>query len=216
MKKEREEQQAKVGTCIINPNSKWKLRWDIYIMVMMVMAAIFTPWQLAFVEDDTLGWIILNCTIDVSFLIDIIVTFFTAYYDEKAMNKVTDKKVIAKGYLKFWFWLDLLSIIPFDQILKSTSGDFGNMAKFTRVGRLYKMIRMIRMVKMIRLFKDRKKIVSNLDSVMKANAGCERLVFFLLGFIIFNHTFACVWLMLAGFNDEMNWRIAFTQRFLEK
>lgn len=39
--------------CIINPNSKWKLRWDMYIMIMMILASIFTPWQLAFVEDET-------------------------------------------------------------------------------------------------------------------------------------------------------------------
>ena len=75
--------------------------------------------------------------------------------------------------------------------------DFGNMAKFTRVGKLYKMIRMLRMVKMIRLLKDRKKIVTSLDSVLKVNAGFERLIFFVLGFVLFNHTISCLWIMLA-------------------
>ena len=166
-------------------------------MMMMMLAAIFTPWQLAFVEEETLEWTCLNFIIDCSFFIDIIVTFFTAYFDEIKLTLITDKKIIAKGYLKFWFWLDLISIIPFDQILKKTSGDFGNMAKFSRVGKLYKMIRMLRMVKMIRMFKDRKKIVANLDNILKVNAGFERLIFFFLGFGLFNHTFACVWIMLA-------------------
>ena len=71
------------------------------------------------------------------------------------------------------------------------------MAKFSRVGKLYKMIRMLRMVKMIRMFKDRKKIISNLDNILKVNAGYERLIFFFLGFVLFNHTFACLWIMLA-------------------
>ena len=166
-------------------------------MVNMIAAAIFTPWQLAFVEDETVMWTILNAIIDFSFLIDIIITFFTAYFDEKLMHLVIDKKVIAKKYLKFWFWMDLLSIIPFDRIFMEANSDFGNMAKFTRVGKLYKMIRMLRMVKMIRLLKDRKKIISSLDSVLKVNAGFERLIFFFLGFVLFNHTFSCLWIMLT-------------------
>ena len=187
----------KLVTCIIDPNSRWKLYWDIYIMVMMVIAALVTPWQLAFVELDTMDWFICNLIIDASFLIDLILTFFSAYFDEQKLVLVTDKKTVAKKYLKFWFWLDLLSIIPFDLILLKSSKDFGNMAKFTRMGKLYKMIRMLRMVKMIRLLKDRKKIISNLDNMLKVNAGYERLIFFLLGFCLFNHTFACLWVMLA-------------------
>ena len=93
-------------------------------MVNMIAAAIFTPWQLAFVEDETVMWTILNAIIDFSFLIDIIITFFTAYFDEKLMHLVTDKKVIAKKYLKFWFWMDLLSIIPFDRIFMEANSDY--------------------------------------------------------------------------------------------
>ena len=153
--------------------------------------------------------------IDLSFFFDILITFFTAYFDEEKLILVTDKKIIARGYVKFWFWLDLISIIPFDLILVHANGDFGNMAKFTRVGKLYKMIRMLRMVKMIRIFKDRKKIISNLDHILKANAGFERLSFFLFGFILFNHTFACLWIMLASFDENLNWRIAFRDKFID-
>ena len=52
-------------------------------MIMMIAAALLTPWQLAFVAEDTLEWIIVNAIIDTSFLIDIIVTFRTAFFDEK-------------------------------------------------------------------------------------------------------------------------------------
>lgn len=96
-------------------------------MFCMVMAAILTPLQLAFVEEDTIGWIIMSAIIDVSFFIDIILTFFSGYLDESSMQMIADKKVIANRYLKFWFWMDLLSIIPFDQIINNlnTGGDFG-------------------------------------------------------------------------------------------
>jgi len=86
-----EEQEAKDGVnqCIIMPSWPWKLRWDFYIMIMMVLAALLTPWQLAFVENDTIEWIIVNAIIDVSFLIDILVTFHTAFFDEVKHLMVT-------------------------------------------------------------------------------------------------------------------------------
>jgi len=86
-----EEQEAKDGVnqCIIMPSWPWKLRWDFYIMIMMVLAALLTPWQLAFVENDTIEWIIVNAIIDVSFLIDILLTFHTAFFDEVKHLMVT-------------------------------------------------------------------------------------------------------------------------------
>ena len=124
-------------------------------MAAMILACALIPWQLAFVEDESLSWMIVNNVIDLSFLLDIIITFFTAYMDDHRLGvMVIDKKIIAKRYIKFWFWLDLISIVPFDRILRSFD-DFGEMAKFTKVGRLYKMIRMLRMIKMVRVIKDR-------------------------------------------------------------
>lgn len=203
--------------CVIHPANKWKQRWDFYIMFCMVAACILTPLQLAFVEEDTIEWILMSAIIDVSFFVDIVLTFFSAYVEESNMQLETNKAVIAKKYLKFWFWMDLLSIIPFDLILQNifTDSEIGNMAKFTRVGKLYKMIRMLRMVKMFRIVKDRKKILANLDSVMKANAGAERLIFFCFGFFLFNHTFCSIWIMLASFDEENNWKLTFRGKFID-
>ena len=74
---------------------------------------------------------------------------------------------------------------------------------------------MLRMVKMFRIVKDRKKILANLDSVMKSNPGVERLIFFCFGFFLFNHTFCSIWIMLATFDDENNWKISFREKFID-
>ena len=74
-----------MNKCWINPNNMWKIRWDFYIMVCLVLAATLTPWQLAFVEKDPLELLIMNLLIDFSFLADIIITFFSAYVDESTM-----------------------------------------------------------------------------------------------------------------------------------
>lgn len=51
-------------------------------------------------------------------------------------------------YLKSWFFVDLVSVIPFDLIFSISS--MNKVVRFTRLGKLYKIIRM---TKLVRLFK---------------------------------------------------------------
>ena len=78
------------------------------------------PVRLAFEDNDPLGWKIAYSIVDVSFLVDIILTFFTSFTDSYNLE-VTDHKRIMKNYIKFWFWIDVLSIIPFDYMLSGDS-----------------------------------------------------------------------------------------------
>ena len=106
---------------------------------------------------------------------------------------------ILRAYVKGWFFLDFISIFPFEVFFKNaeSGGGLGNLAKIGRIGKLYKLIRILRMIKMIRLFKDRKKIASNLDQILKISAGMERLTFFLLFLGFFIHMVGCLWLFTA-------------------
>ena len=49
--------------------------------------------------------------VDGSFALDIAFTFFTGI-ERKDHSVETDLKVIAKEYLKLWFWIDLMSTMP--------------------------------------------------------------------------------------------------------
>jgi len=198
----------KKDVCIIDSTVKWKFRWDLYIMGVLIVISVIVPYRLAFSDEDSLTWIIINACVDISFLVDMIFTFFTSYFDEKRMVMVTSKKTIAKTYLKSWFIVDLFSILPTDIIFAmngSNGSDISSLAKFSRIGRLYKLIKMTRLVKMLRIYKDRRKIVTNLDKVLKISAGFERLTFFLLFFALFCHMVTCLWVVSAFFNEENNW-----------
>ena len=78
---------------------------------------IVIPYRLAFVkfEDDEYDstFEIFDICIDSFFGVDIILNFFTAYTDKDEVE-YDGICQIAKNYLKFWFWLDLLSIFPFE------------------------------------------------------------------------------------------------------
>jgi hypothetical protein len=50
------------------------------------------------------------------------VIFNTAFYDED-VELIDDRKDIAASYIQGWFVVDLLAIIPFDQLINS-GGDY--------------------------------------------------------------------------------------------
>eukprot|EP00955_Chlamydomonas_euryale_P046479 353436-Chlamydomonas_euryale.AAC.19 len=47
------------------------------------------------------------------FAIDICVNFRTAFFDSSG-TLIRDSRLIAKNYMKFWFWVDLAATIPYD------------------------------------------------------------------------------------------------------
>ena len=66
------------ASCIINPNAKWKQRWNFIIAGWLVYVAIVIPLRVSFSDETTLPWIIFDCVVDTFFITDIILTFFTA------------------------------------------------------------------------------------------------------------------------------------------
>jgi len=54
-------------------------------------------------------------SIDFCFLIDIVVIFNSAFYDDD-FAIVDNRSIISKKYLSGWFFIDVMTIIPFDTI----------------------------------------------------------------------------------------------------
>ena len=58
-----------------------------------------------------------NYLIDILFIVDIIVNFRTSYTNALTGYEILDPKMIAATYLKGMFWIDLLSVLPFDLLI---------------------------------------------------------------------------------------------------
>jgi hypothetical protein len=72
-------------------------------------------------------------------------------------------------------------------------GNFNRLARFVRLGKLYRLIRMTRLVRILRIVKDRNKLVKYLNEILKIGIGFERLVFFILIFLVLCHIVCCLW-----------------------
>ena len=166
-----------------------------------MFVSIIVPYRLAFIttEEETKSWAIVNWIIDFSFLIDMILTFFFAFEDEEKCITVEDHKTIAIRYLKSWFIFDLLSIFPFDVIMKATAkspkfSSVNTLIRISRIGKVYKLSRFLRLSKLVWLYRNRKKAVRNIDEKTKLSLGTERFLFFGASTLLLIHLSTCLWL----------------------
>lgn len=73
------------------------------------------------------------------------------YWDKGAL--VTDTAVIRRKYLRGWFVIDFVSVLPFDHLIRllASSGDKENLARTTRFMRFTRIMRFARLVKLAKL-----------------------------------------------------------------
>lgn len=100
--------------CMIYPEDKFKSFWDLLMTLILLAACVATPVEIAFASDTDVSYQNpLSLAIDIFFLVDIMLIFNTAFYDDE-MELTTSRKEIANDYLRGWFILDFLAVVPFD------------------------------------------------------------------------------------------------------
>lgn len=72
-------QVARKYMCLILPKNKFKQWWDMYIIILLIYTAVVVPYIVCYNinRQDQLS-VIFDLTIDFSFFVDIVITFFTA------------------------------------------------------------------------------------------------------------------------------------------
>ena len=97
------------------------------------------------------------------FLVDICFSFNQAYYDEDFVI-IEDRKIIGCNYIKGWFSVDLIAIIPLDLIIvpaegESDKGSANKMIRLSRIGRMYKLIKLTRLLRVLKIVKEKSKLL---------------------------------------------------------
>ena len=138
---------------------------------------------------------------DALFGIDIIVVFMSEYYDGD-MNLISNHKLIAINYVKGWFFIDVLAIIPFEIIITNVAKGMNNLARIAKMGRLYKLVKLTRLLRILKVMKEKSKLMKYLNQFLKVGLSFERLFFFMLMFLMLCHIGACLWVMIAAFHSE--------------
>jgi len=186
---------------VLDPYSSNRLVWDFSMLVLIMVITIVTPFELTFLEgapwgkgfagDDATGILFvfwLNRCSDACFLWDMVLAFQTSYFDGDRGEWETRKRAVATHYLKTWFLLDLLSLIPYGLLTDLNLGQAG----FLRIIRLVRLMKLLRLVKQPRIMAKLKKyftIPMKLQTLLK---------YFILLFVIIHWT-ACVLRLITSF-----------------
>uniref|UniRef100_A0A7S4U7Y4 Cyclic nucleotide-binding domain-containing protein n=1 Tax=Guillardia theta TaxID=55529 RepID=A0A7S4U7Y4_GUITH len=190
---------------IFHPFANMRLAWDIIIMLLLVWNMIVIPLRIAFenasscessfLKQDTIFYV--DFAMDLIFMIDVPVTFRTAFLDKKPdtgeVELVTNWMAIARRYAKGVLFIDIVSSIPFDLILLSFCDGQGNIGPngVFRSPKMLKLIRLVRLVRLLRMSRMRVFLMKIKDR-LSINPGLLRLLQFIALMLIILHYNACV------------------------
>jgi len=142
-------------------NNPYTGKWDILLLLLLLFVCCFTPYQVAFMDDDLvyneLTWLIaLNYIIDGIFGMDMIFQFFIQYpiKRQKKEEWIQQHSLIAVNYMRGWFLIDFLSVFPFNEAYRLSNGYplLGPVESGSEL-RAVKVIRGVRLLKIARVLR---------------------------------------------------------------
>ena len=108
-------------------------QWDMLMVFALVLTALITPVEVSFLmgagEHINALWVF-NRVLDLLFFTDLVISFHLAYQErvENGGHWVVNQRVIISQYLRSWFFIDLLSILPFWLMILDFEDPFGTSA----------------------------------------------------------------------------------------
>jgi voltage-gated potassium channel len=172
---------------IIYPDSKFKVVWEVYILIVTVAVTIVAPLVVVFELEMTAVLIVFDVLVTFTFAFDIFVQFNTAYGNHHEL--VTDRKAIARRYLKGWFFLDLIATIPFTWIFVAS--------RFSALNRIFRFFRLARLFKLF----GSSKTLNRARKLSFVNPAFMRLFMLVFWILIAGHIVACGWIFIGGVGE---------------
>lgn len=146
-----DDEPMKESKYMLHPDSKFRIAWLIgwcFVFCVDIWCATFqfaflsSPWQTE--------WIVLEVGISSFFIADIVLNFFTGIY---MGNKIVmERRVAAQNYLKTWFCLDVIAVIPFS-IIAREGLDVHKTARGIKGIRLIRVLRTCRLATVVRTYR---------------------------------------------------------------
>ena len=185
---------------VISPRTWYMRKWDLVTLVLLLFTAVVTPVEVAFLETSLwsiMFWI--NRSVDALFVIDIILNLIDAINDPEDGQLIFHHPTIVKTYLKGWFTIDIISVMPFDLIaLIFKDGAVGKL-KILRVLRLLRLMKLLRILRAGRIFQ-------RLETQYQIDYSQLELVKFVILALMTSHWMACAFGIVADLEDsEYNW-----------
>jgi len=173
---------------LVHESSRGRLAWDLWIAVLILTTAVVVPFQVAFRHEISVGGSLLIYLIDLFFLVDIALDFATSY--RRAGLEITDRRAMARHYLRTMFTVDLVANLPLDALVLALG--MGHDVGPTAVSAVL-LLRLPRLLRVVRLFV----ILRRYQQQSWTNTGALGIVKFLVVAALLIHWVACGWFVIA-------------------
>lgn len=183
---------------VINPDSNWFATcWQCATFVGMIFVALITPIQVGLLQLRLDALFVVSIFIDLIFFVDMILQFITAYSRRTVRGVEWEVRLnrIVPQYLKTWFFLDFITLIPFDLISMTSGQDAMTEMKSIKV------VRVLRLLKLMRLLKS-SRIIHKIEIPMAIPYQQIALIRFLLVLGLVCHWLASLWALTLQLADD--------------
>eukprot|EP00930_Biecheleria_cincta_P043155 TRINITY_DN2966_c0_g3_i1.p1 TRINITY_DN2966_c0_g3~~TRINITY_DN2966_c0_g3_i1.p1 ORF type:complete len:1469 (-),score=229.68 TRINITY_DN2966_c0_g3_i1:41-4447(-) len=174
------------GCCngvLLDPSHPSKITWDVVVSAMIIYSVLVVPFRLGFGVDASEAESILDAVMDTFFAVDILLNFVTAYTDEREVL-VVDYRKVSRRYLLGFFIIDVLSVFPFEPVVRAVEPAAADSAS------IVKLLRLVRLMKLGRLFKLRK-LTDLLEAKMNLSLQMVDMVKVMFKTIFLVHLLSC-------------------------
>lgn len=193
-KKEFREKLRKDKWYVINPQTSiFKAAFDIVIMFLLLIDYVLSPFEF-FVQYQEINSesFLREYVFDSIFLVELVINFFTGYYDFSLGFVITDLRKIAIHFIKYGFVFDLLSILPLYLIAPTLL--------------LIRLIKLYRYPTVLALIK---KYLNNFFSLMIRNLKIKQqiiqVILFFVSLVYILHICTCVYVFIGLLDDKVSW-----------
>ena len=169
----------------IRENSRFRIGWDLTILVLIIGSCLLIPFQIVFLHKAYRVGSEIIYLIDIFFLVDIFLNFFTSFRHRG--TEITDRKKTTTHYLKTFFAIDLLANLPLDALFLIIPGNQLYNISWVLIFRLFRLLRVVRMFVIFRRW----------EMLSWTNSGYLRIAKFFSTVMLFVHWIACAWFLSA-------------------
>lgn len=100
---------------LFDPDSQGSAAWQVAGLYMIIYQAIVIPYRLCFEAEAEDFMVYVETTIDVCFLLDILVQFNTGFYRQGKL--INNRKEVVFNYIQSWFLIDLVASFPYNWVI---------------------------------------------------------------------------------------------------
>ena len=171
--------------------------WDLITSISLLFVVFVTPFEVAFVTETRVNLLfVVNHCVNTVFILDIASTFMLPVVRSDGVV-IKSHSYIAKQYFKSWFFLDFISVLPFDVVyLAGVFGPPEDPNVDPSALRAIRIIRLVRLVKLLRILRG-SRILQRWQDRMDLSNSVKGAVFWVSFIATVLHWIACVWKLVA-------------------